>query len=151
MYMRRPVYHFYLVVFAKFSKCRPANAVVLSVLIDFGTPFKFIFCSRNLTAVWPSVVLRKLAAGHSLNRSIESKIKNLWFLSVIGPMNSNWMFSFDLLSLSSWFISVLGMLGLMVLPDILQGTQFSHFFCMASVIRGHQKCLAAIDILFKVG
>ena len=31
-------------------------------------------CSRNLVAVCPSVVLHKLAAGHLLNRSIESKM-----------------------------------------------------------------------------
>ena len=39
----------------------------------------------------------------------------------------------------------------MLLPAILQGTQLSHFFWIASVIRGHQKCLAAIDILFIAG
>ena len=39
----------------------------------------------------------------------------------------------------------------MFLPDILQGRQVSHFICIASVIRGHQKCLAARVILFMAG
>ena len=39
----------------------------------------------------------------------------------------------------------------MFLPDILQGRQVSHFFCIASVIRGHQKCRAARVILFMEG
>ena len=33
--------------------------LVRSVLIVFGTPFRFLYCSEILTAVWPSVVLQK--------------------------------------------------------------------------------------------
>ena len=39
----------------------------------------------------------------------------------------------------------------MFLPDILQGMHDSHFFWMASVIFGHQKCLAAAVILLMAG
>ena len=49
------------------------------------------------------------------------------------------------------FFSVFGMLGLLFLPEILQGRQDSHFFCIASVIRGHQKCRAARVTLFMAG
>ena len=40
---------------------RPVNAVALSVLNIFGIPFKFRHYSKNLTTVFPSVVLQKLA------------------------------------------------------------------------------------------
>ena len=82
---------------------RLVKAVALSVLIVFGMPFSFIYCSKNFTAVWLSVDLQKLAAGHLLNRSIESKMYNLRFFSVIGPMKSNCISSFGLLSGGSWF------------------------------------------------
>ena len=39
----------------------------------------------------------------------------------------------------------------MFLPDILQGRHVSHFFWIASVIRGHQKCLAVRVILLMAG
>ena len=39
----------------------------------------------------------------------------------------------------------------MFLPDILHGRNDSHFFCIASVIRGHQKCRAARVILLMAG
>ena len=66
-------------------------------------------------------------------------------------MKSNCISSFGFLAVVADFFSVLGMLGLILLPAILQGTQLSHFFWIASVLRGHQKCLAAIDILFIAG
>ena len=39
----------------------------------------------------------------------------------------------------------------MLLPNILHGTQPSHFFGIASISFGHQKCLPAIDILLMAG
>ena len=66
-------------------------------------------------------------------------------------MKSSWISSFGLFTGGKSFYSVFGMLGLMLLPDILQGTQESHFFWMASVIRGHQKCRAAKVILLMAG
>ena len=46
------------------------------------------------------------------------------------------------------FTSVFGMFGSMYIPDILQGMHDSNFFCIASVSLGHQKCRAAVVILW---
>ena len=146
MDVRCSEYETYSMVFPKFSERTPVNAVALSVLIVLGMPLRFMCSSINCTVVSPSVVLQKLAAGDLLYRSIESKI-----LSVIGPEKSIWISSFSLLNAGNWFVSVLCKLGLMFLPDILHGMHPSHFFCIASVIFGHQKCLAAMDILLMAG
>ena len=66
-------------------------------------------------------------------------------------MKSNWISSFGLFIGGRLFFSVYGMLGLILLPHNLQGIQVPHFFCIAPVIFGHQKCLAARDILLMAG
>ena len=110
-----------------------------------------MYCSRNFTGVSPPVDVQKLAAGHLLYRSMDSKIYNRRLFSVIGPMKSILISSFGLFNGGRLFVSVLGMLGLMFLPDILQGRHDSHFFCIASVIRGHQKCRAVRVIILMAG
>ena len=84
-------------------KVWPVKTVALSVLIVFGMPIRFMYCSINLTVVSPSVDLQRLAAGHLLNRSIESKIKNLWFFPVNGPIKSSCISSFGLFNAGNWF------------------------------------------------
>ena len=110
-----------------------------------------MYCSRNFTAVSQSVDVQKLAGSHLLYRSTDSKIKNRRLFSVIGPMKSIRISSFGLFNGGRLFVSVLGMLDLLFLPDILQGRHDSHFFCIVSVIRGHQKCRAARVILLMAG
>ena len=72
----------------------PVKAVPLSVLIIFGKPYIIVYCFIKSITVFPSVVLTRLAAGHLLNRSMDSKINILRFLNMIGPMKSNWISSF---------------------------------------------------------
>ena len=110
-----------------------------------------MYCSRNFTAFSPSVDVQKLAAGHLLYRTPDNKMQNRQLRSVIGPINSNCIFSFGLFRGGRLFISVLGILGLMFSSDILHGRHDSHFFCFASVIRGHQKCCAAKVICLMAG
>ena len=117
----------------------------------FGIPFKLQYCSRNFIAVSPSVVLHRLAAGDLLYLSMESRIRNLRFWSVIGPMKSNWISPFGAPNGGKLFCSVLGMLGLLLLPESLHGMQWSHFCCIASVNLGHQNCFADRVILLMAG
>ena len=84
-------------------KVRPVNAVASSVLLVFGMPFRFVFCSINLTVVSPSVDLQRLAAGYLLNRSIESKMKKPLVFSVNGPIKSSCTFSFGLFNAGNCF------------------------------------------------
>ena len=49
------------------------------------------------------------------------------------------------------FLFRTGLLGLMLLLDIMQGMQVSHFFWIASVIFAHQKCRATRVILLMTG
>ena len=135
----------------KFLNRRPVKAVALSVFMVFGISFKLQYCSRNFVAVSPSVVLHRLAAGHLLYLSMESKIKNLRFWSEIGPTKSNWISSFGTFSGGRLFCSVLGMLSLMFFPENLHGMQLSHFRCIASVNLGHQNCFADKVILLMAG
>ena len=96
----------YGVPYINFIRCSSQNslndqlvkAVVLSVLIYFGMPYKIMYCSKKFTVVWLSVDLQKLAAGHLQNRSKESEMQNLRFFSVNGPMKSNCISSFGLFS-----------------------------------------------------
>ena len=62
-------------------------------------------------------------------------------------MKSNWSSWFGLFTGGRLFFSVLGIFGFIPLLDILHGMQVSHFFWIASVIFGHQKCRAARVIL----
>ena len=66
-------------------------------------------------------------------------------------MKSNWMSSFGALNSGKRFCSVLGIFGLRFLLESLHGMQLSHFLCIASDSFGHQKCFAAIVILFMAG
>ena len=134
-----------------FLNWRPVKDVAKSVLMDFGIPFRLQYCSRNFIAVSPSMVLHRLAAGHLLYLSMESKIQNLRFWSVIGPMKSNWIFSFGAPNGGKLFCSVLGMLGLLFLPESVHSMQLSHFRCIAFVNLGHQKCFADRVILLMAG
>ena len=54
---------------------RLVTAVLLSVLFNFGVPFRFRYCFKSLTAVMPSGVLQNAAAGHLLYQSMDGKIK----------------------------------------------------------------------------
>ena len=88
---------------------RPVNAVASSVLIVSGTLFRFIYTLFQKH-------YRCLAFGFFsetgfllfLNRSIQSKLHIQWFILVIGPMKSNWISSFGLLSGGNCFVFVLG-------------------------------------------
>ena len=66
-------------------------------------------------------------------------------------MKSNWISMFGLFTGGTLFFSVLGIFGFILLPDILHGMQVLHFFWIASVIFGHQKCRAARVILLMAG
>ena len=66
-------------------------------------------------------------------------------------MKSNWISSSGVSNGARLFVSAFGILGLLFLPDILQVMHDSHFFRIASVILGHQKCRAAIVILLMAG
>ena len=74
----------------------PVEAVPLSVLITCGIPFKSIYCSKKVFAVFLFGASHIHAAGHLLYRLMETKIKNLRCLNLIGPMKSNWISSFSL-------------------------------------------------------
>ena len=87
-----------------------------------------MYCSKMFIAVSPSVDVQKLAAGHLLNRFMDNKIGNRRLSTVIGPIKSNWISSFGLFNRGRWFVSVFGMLGLIFLPDMLQGMNDSYFF-----------------------
>ena len=65
----RPIpceYELDIAALAKFSKFLPVNVVALSVVIVFGMPLSFMYCSKSLTAVLPSFVSQKVATGRLL-------------------------------------------------------------------------------------
>ena len=66
-------------------------------------------------------------------------------------MKSNWISSFGAPDGGKLICSVLGMLGLILLPESFYGMQLSHFRCIASVSLGHQKCFADGVILLMAG
>ena len=51
------------------------NALPLSVLIDFGTPYLFVFSSKNVVTVSCLVFLQLFATGHQLLLSTATSMK----------------------------------------------------------------------------
>ena len=129
------------------------KAPPLSDFICFGTPYTFIYSSRNEITVSWFVFLHIFATGHRLFLSTAISMNGLLcsFLLLRFPVKSICISSPGVFGGSIFDFSVWGIWNFRFLPALRQAEQVFDFFSMSSRMFGHQNIAASLYILFIPG